>query len=359
MIAKPPGLADARIRILLPAAALVVFIAGLRAADSILIPFMVAVFVTVLALPMMFWLQKLGLPRGLAVLITILGATGVLAGAGFLVTLGIVEFADRLPSYRQELDRGIEQAVAFLNQRGFAVDSADLVEPEWAMDFVQKSTARIASLLQDTVLVLLIVVFMLFEAAYFPAKLREAMGERLVRNVSRVTEEVQRYLVIKTVMCLAVGLAAGLWVWICGVDYPIFWGVFAFLMHYIPNIGAVLASLPPVLLAVFENGFGTALVVALGFTVINMVLGNLIEPALMGRRFGLSTLVVFLSLVFWGWVWGPVGMLLSVPLTIIVKIMLEGSDEWRWLAVLLGPAPAQSPSLPVVEDEERKATTTA
>jgi predicted PurR-regulated permease PerM len=359
MIPKAPSLTDARIRILLPAAALVVFIAGLRAADSILIPFMVAVFVTVLALPMMFWLQKLGLPRAVAVFITILGATGVLAGAGFLVTLGIVELADRLPAYRLKLDSAIEQAVAFLNQRGFEVAPADLIEPEWAMDFVQKSTARIASLLQDTVLVLLIVVFMLFEAAYFPAKLREAMGDRLVRNVAHVTEEVQRYLVIKTVMSLAVGLSAGLWVWMCGVDYPIFWGVFAFIMHYIPNIGAFLASIPAVLLAVFENGVGTALVVALGFTVINMVLGNLIEPALMGRRFGLSTLIVFLSLVFWGWVWGPVGMLLSVPLTIIVKIMLEGSDEWRWLAVLLGPPPATPAAAAATADGEESSARTA
>jgi predicted PurR-regulated permease PerM len=336
---------DSRARILLPAAAVVILIAGLRAADSILIPFMVAVFVTVLSLPMMFWLQKLGMPRAGAVLITITGATAVLAGAGFLVTLGIVEFADRLPRYRQDLDQGIAETVAWLDERGFEVDAADLIDPEAAVDLVQSSTARIAVILQDTVLVLLIVVFMLFEAAYFPAKLRAAMGDRLVRDVARVTEEVQRYLVIKTIMSLAVGLAAGIWVWFCGVDYPIFWGLVAFVMHYIPNVGAFLASIPPVLLAVFENGMGTAVLVALGYTVINMALGNLVEPALMGRRFGLSTLVVFLSLIFWGWVWGPVGMLLSVPLTIIVKIMLEGSDEWRWLAVLLGPVPPSPESI--------------
>jgi predicted PurR-regulated permease PerM len=113
-----------------------------------------------------------------------------------------------------------------------------------------------------------------------------------------------------------------------------------------------------VLLALFENGTGTALVVVLGYAVINMVLGNLVEPALMGRRFGLSTLVVFLSLIFWGWVWGGVGMLLSVPLTIIVKIVLEGSEEWRWLAVLLGPPPATTPAEPPLpEGEETKART--
>jgi predicted PurR-regulated permease PerM len=347
--------ADARTRILMPVAAFVVLVAGLRAADSILIPFMVAVFVTVLSLPLMFWLQKIKLPRAAAVAITVTGATAVLAAAGFLVTLGLVEFADRLPRYRQDAERSIEQAVVWINERGFEVKSTDILEPEVAIELVQKSTAAIARILQDTILVLLIVVFMLFEAAYFPAKLRAAMGERLVRNVSRVTEEVQRYLVIKTIMSAAVGLAAGIWVAFCDVDYPIFWGLVAFIMHYIPNIGAFLASIPPVLLAVFENGTGTALVVALGYTVINTVLGNLVEPALMGRRFGLSTLVVFLSLIFWGWVWGPIGMLLSVPLTIIVKIMLEGSVEWRWLAVLLGP-PLSAPDPNQAETEEGKAT---
>ena len=355
-MANKPLFSDSRASLLLPAAGLVIFIAGLRAADSILIPFMVAVFVTVLSLPILFWLQKMGLPRPLAVLITITGATAVLAGAGFLVTMGLVEFADRLPRYRVDLDRGVADVVAWLGERGFVVKSSDILDPDTAINLVQKSTAAIAGIVQDTVLVLLIVVLMLFEAAYFPAKLRAAMGQRLVRDVGRVTEEVQRYLAIKTIMSLSVGLAAGIWVAFCNVDYPIFWGLVAFVMHYIPNIGAFLASIPPVLLAVFENGTGTALLVALGYTVINMVLGNLVEPALMGRRFGLSTLVVFLSLIFWGWVWGPIGMLLSVPLTIIVKIMLEGSVEWRWLAVLLGP-PLPMPEEGVPEGEESKVTT--
>jgi predicted PurR-regulated permease PerM len=355
-MANKPLFSDPRASLLLPAAGLVILIAGLRAADSILIPFMVAVFVTVLSLPILFWLQKLGLPRSLAVVITITGATAVLAGAGFLVTMGLVEFADRLPRYRVDLDRGVNDVVAWLDERGFVVKASDILDPDTAINLVQKSTAAVAGIVQDTVLVLLIVVFMLFEAAYFPAKLRATMGQRLVRDVGRVTEEVQRYLAIKTIMSVSVGFAAGIWVAFCDVDYPIFWGLVAFVMHYIPNIGAFLASIPPVLLAVFENGTGTALVVVFGYVVINMVLGNLVEPALMGRRFGLSTLVVFLSLIFWGWVWGPIGMLLSVPLTIIVKIMLEGSVEWRWLAVLLGP-PLPMPEDGVPEGEEGKART--
>ena len=114
------------------------------------------------------------------------------------------------------------------------------------------------------------------------------------------------------------------------------WGVLAFLLNYIPNLGSIIAGTPAVLLAFIQFGLGRALVVAAGYVVINIVFGNMIEPKIMGQRLGLSTLTVFLSLVFWGWVWGPVGMILSVPLTMVVKIALESKTETRWIALLLG-----------------------
>ena len=125
----------------------------------------------------------------------------------------------------------------------------------------------------------------------------------------------------------------------CGACFPFDDSVVAFLMNFIPTLGSLLASVPPVLLAVVQFGPGRALAVGLGFLVVNLTLGTFIEPHFMGRRFGLSTLVVFLSLVFWGWVWGPIGMLLSVPLTMIIKILMENSDEFRWMAVLIDARP--------------------
>ena len=113
------------------------------------------------------------------------------------------------------------------------------------------------------------------------------------------------------------------------------WGLVAFLLNYVPNLGSIIAAVPAVLLALVQYGVGHALLVLMGYVAVNMLLGNLLEPVLMGRRLGLSTLVVFLSLVFWGWVWGPVGMLLSVPLTMIAKIFLENTRDLAWLAVML------------------------
>jgi predicted PurR-regulated permease PerM len=142
------------------------------------------------------------------------------------------------------------------------------------------------------------------------------------------------------------GVAAALWVWILGVDFPIIWGVLAFLLNYVPNLGSIVAAIPPMLLAFVQYGGGTAFLVAAGYTVINLVIGNIIEPRFMGQGLGLSTLVVFLSLVFWGWLFGPVGMLLSVPLTMMLKIGFESHPDTRWLAIVLGP---ESESEPVQE----------
>ena len=124
--------------------------------------------------------------------------------------------------------------------------------------------------------------------------------------------------------------------WVIGVDYPVLWGLLAFLLNYIPTLGSIIAAIPPVLLAMVQFGWTWALVVAMVYLAINICIGSLLEPRLMGRRMGLSTLVVFLSMVFWGWVWGPIGMILSVPLTMLLKILLMHSDDLRWVGVLLG-----------------------
>ena len=155
-------------------------------------------------------------------------------------------------------------------------------------------------------------------------------------------DQIQEYLVIKTLVSLATGLLVGVWVWAWGVDFPFLWGVVAFILNYIPTLGSILAAIPPVALALIhpDLGWTVGLAVILGYIGVNLFLGNFVEPHFMGQKLGLSTLVVFLSLTFWGWIWGGVGMVLSVPLTMIVKILLQNSDDFHWIAVMLGPPPA-------------------
>jgi len=143
---------------------------------------------------------------------------------------------------------------------------------------------------------------------------------------------------IKAVLSLVTGALASLLTWLAGVDFPLLWGLVAFLFNFVPNIGSVIAAVPAILLAFLQYGVATGLVVAGGYGLINVAIGTVLEPRVMGRRLGLSTLVVFLSLIVWGWVLGPVGMLLSVPLTMAVKIVCESREDLRIIAVLLGPA---------------------
>ena len=144
---------------------------------------------------------------------------------------------------------------------------------------------------------------------------------------------------IKTLISAAVGLVIWLWLSILGIDYPVLWGALSFLLNYVPNIGAIIAALPVALLALVQLGVRSALLTVLGFAIVHVVIGNIIEPKLTGKGMSLSTLVVFLSLVFWGWVLGPVGMILSVPMTSLVKIALESNEDTRGFAILLGSGP--------------------
>jgi predicted PurR-regulated permease PerM len=181
---------------------------------------------------------------------------------------------------------------------------------------------------------------MLFEVAEFSDKFKKAFGggRKRMDGIAQGVQAVQRYLVIKTITSALTGVLVTIGCWIIGLDFAMLWGLLAFALNYIPTIGSIVAAVPPILLAFIQLGPVSALLVTVLNLAVNFGVGNVMEPRMMGRGLGLSSLVVFLSLVFWGWIWGPMGMLLSVPLTVVVKIMFEYHEETRPVAVLLGPA---------------------
>jgi predicted PurR-regulated permease PerM len=206
------------------------------------------------------------------------------------------------------------------------------------MKMVAKVFSGLGGVLTNAFLILFSVVFILLEASDFPDKVRRALGSKTLAldHFQSFSDSVQRYLLIKTLVSIGTGIVVGIALALLGVDYAILWAVIAFLLNFIPNIGSIIAAVPPMLIALIQLGPMSSMLVAVLYVVTNMLFGNVIEPRYMGRSLGLSTLVVFVSLVFWGWIFGPVGMLLSIPLTMVVKIALENSDRNRWLAVLLG-----------------------
>lgn len=333
---------------LILAASLVIVIAGLRAAIDIIVPFLISLFVAIISLPLQNWLVARRVPSSLAVFLTLMADILVLVGFGFLVAGSVQGFMAEWPKYQAKLIATVVTITGWLNSHGFNISGDSVIgflKSGIALDIINNALRRVASLLSNFVLVFLTILFILFEAAGFAAKFERALGHA-IRNTARmdkIRRDIQQYLVVKTAVSLTTGFLVGIALTIIGLDFPILWGLLAFFLNYIPNLGSIIAAVPPVLLAFIQLGSGHALGVAAVFIAINLLLGNLAEPQLMGRRLGLSALVVFLSLVFWGWVWGPVGMILSVPLTMIIKILLENSPDLRWIAVLLGTGKEQAP----------------
>ncbi len=270
------------------------------------------------------------------------------------------ELQVRLPRYAVRLQSLQEQWIDALETRiGLPLGgylSTDLINPAAVVDFAGSAVGRIAQFVSTTFLVFLIMIFMLGEATVFPAKVRYLFGDGLgdESRLEKVVTEVQTYLGIKTVVSLATGLILGAWCAVMGLDFPILLGLVAFVLNYVPTVGSIIAGIPAVLLSLILHGtLAHALVVTAGYVVVNTLFGNILEPNLMGRRLGLSTLVVILSLLFWGWAWGPLGALLSVPLTVVVKIWLENTHDLRWVAILLDKAPPQgAPASPAGVDED-------
>lgn len=325
---------------LLIASAFVIVVAGMKAAAPILNPFLLSCFIAILCGPLVKRLVGLQLPIIVAIGL-VLGffvLFSVLLGA--LVSNSIEDFTLQMPEYRETLLAQSTTILKWLDGFGFPASQgsfAQVFDPGIAMQVAANTLSGLGSVLANTFLILLTVVFMLLESHLFPRKIRYALtdGEFSLEQFNHFVTVVNRYLAIKTTVSVITGVMIGVLVWACDVDYPILWGVVAFFLNYVPNIGSILAGVPSVLLGFVQHGSLTALILIGGYGLVNVVMGNMIEPRYMGRGLGLSTLVVFLSLIFWGWVLGPVGMLLSIPLTMIVKIALESNKDTAWIAVIL------------------------
>lgn len=342
------------LRGLIGLAATIVVIAGLRSAAELLLPILVALFLALLGLPPMRAMTRRRVPEWLAVLIVVLAGTLLVVAVSAIIGQSIAEFQNQLPYYRSRLDTVVSDGAGWLGSFGINIDRNELVKQVDSgaiMQLVGDTATALVSAFSNLLLVLLTMVFMLIEASGFSRKLRFAVSDPNadLRDLRTAADRVSEYMGIKAVISLVTGVLAGLLCYATSIDFPLLWALIAFLFNFVPNIGSIIAAIPAVLLALLDQGIGGGLVVGTGYFAINMVLGNMIEPRVMGQKLGLSTLVVFLSMLFWGWVWGPVGMLLSVPLTVVLKIGLEHTDDYRWLAVLLGPSPPEETSAPAAE----------
>ena len=325
-------------------AALVVIIAGLKAGSELLVPLLLALFIAVVCTAPVQWLHRLGLSLRLAVWLTLVVIGVLLSLLGLLVVNTFGTFVEALPGIETRLYAHYLSLLDRLATMGLAIDPdrlARLLDMEDDGAWVTTLLGELGNLLMQSVVVALLVVFMLFETLNFRDKVSRALANPApsLQRFSEFSLTLKRYLAVKTMISLVTGALVWLACVLVGVDFPLLWGVLAFALNFIPNIGSAIAAIPPVLLLLVsqDGGLLQALMLALAYLVINFVLGNLVEPRVMGRALGLSTFVAFLSLVVWGWIFGVVGMLLSVVLTMTLKIALDSHPQTRWIAHLLGP----------------------
>lgn len=328
------------VKAILVTASLFIVLAGLKVASNIIVPFLLSTFIAIICNPLIIKASQYKIPKPVAIVAIIAFIVILALSLGGLVGQSARELSLLLPQYKEQLNDELVWLTQKLAEFNIHISSKLLVEhfnPSEAMGLAANMLSGFGGAMANLFLIIITVIFMLFEAPSLSRKIHLALDDpdMKISQIDRFLASVNNYLAIKTLVSIATGACVSLMLWLFGLEFYLLWGVLAFLLNYIPNIGSMIAAVPAVSLAVLQLGPGPAGIIGLGYITINTIMGNVVEPRYLGRGLGLSTLVVFLSLIFWGWLFGTTGMLLSVPLTMIIKIALEESEEGRWFSVLL------------------------
>jgi AI-2 transport protein TqsA len=322
-------------------AAMVIIIAGISYAESIINPLLMALFTAAILVPPIEWLTRYKVPQWLATVIAILGLLGLYLTFFELLASSWSRFVRNAPQYQQNLEDLTESTLVFLSAKGIDISAfgdSSVLDPSRIMQYTALVINRLADVMTSEFTFLLLTIFLLLEmdSVHLKAKALTRETDVSLEDLRSLGDSIRHYLSIKTMTSLLTGASITVALALIGVDYPVLWGVVAFLLNYIPNIGSVIAAIPAIAFALIQLGFQGALWTLGVFVVVNIVIGNGIEPKIMGKGMGLSTFVVFFALIFWGFVLGPVGMFLSVPLTMLIKLMVARNAKTEWIATLLG-----------------------
>lgn len=334
-------------------ACLCVVLTGMKVAANVLVPIVYAFFLAVLSYPLVRWMRMHRVPAGIALGVTMLVNLGVLAG---LITVGVrllISFWSDLPRFIRGLEKYLNDLGAWLEGKGVEGSQAMLGGMfDWNTligyarnqdvmsnlgGFLGTTFGTLATFIASLIMILIVMMFILMEAHGTRSRLQAVSlsGGPDLSGLMRSASDIQKYLGVKTLISALTGILAGFWCWFFDLHYPLLWALVAFLFNFIPAVGSTAASIPAIVEALVQHGPGTAVFVAIGYGGINFCLDNFVQPTMLGNRFGISPLVVVLSAIFWGWLWGPLGMFIAVPLTMVLKVLLDNDDEFRWISVAM------------------------
>ncbi len=321
-------------------ASLVIVLAGIKIASDIIVPFLLALFITIIFKPFANAMRKKGVPSWLALTIIILFILVFIGLLVTIITVSVQNFSSRLPFYNQKLVLERDNLLALSQKFHLNIDREELnslFDPGKIMGYVAIALRSFSDILSNGLLILITIIFIFIESHVFNKKLLFILkNERKLRYFQEIDDQLNHYMMIKSFTSAATGLILWGALALIGVDYAMLWGFIAFMLNYIPSIGSLIAAIPPIILTLVQFGAGTAIGVTLLFVVVNFIIGSVIEPRLMGKSLNLSILIIFVSLVLWGWLLGPVGMFLALPITLVMKIILHSQQDTRWISILLG-----------------------
>ena len=321
-------------------ASLVIVLAGVKVASDIIVPLLMSLFIVIIFKPFANALQKKGVPSWLALTIIILFILVFIGLLVTMITVSVQNFSARMPFYNEKLLLQRDHFIELSNRYHLHIDQQQLnsfFDPGRIMGFVAVALRSFSDILSNGLLILITIIFIFIESNVFHKKMRFIVSnERKLKYFHEINEQLNHYMMIKSITSATTGIVLGGTLAVAGVDYALLWGFIAFMLNYIPSIGSLIAAIPPIILTLVQFGIPQAIAVTILFAAVNFIIGSIIEPRIMGKDLGLSILIIFVSLIFWGWLLGPVGMFLALPITLVIKIILHSQPETRWISILLG-----------------------
>jgi len=326
------------VRFWIIATGIIIFLAALKQASHIVNIILVAAFLTAVSLAPLNWLKKKGVPKWLATTIVVFSIVLLVGLIGLMIGQSINNFMDKLPSLQEQFDAFALKTNNQLVNIGILDQNDNIlnhITKQSLLPMVAPVASGFGSILSGSALIFIIFIFMITESEQFSRKLSFISADSSVRS-GKMLKQIRNYFGIKTLTSMATGVLVGVSMYILNIEFALLWGFLAFILNFIPSIGSFIAAIPAVMLALILNGPMIALIVIIIYLVINTVIGNVIEPQLMGHNLGLSPLVVFFSMMLFGYILGPIGMLMATPLAIIIKMILDNREVTRNLGILIG-----------------------
>ena len=320
----------------------VIIVGGMKLASAILTPFLLSLFLAIIAASFMNFFIRKGMPQLLSWLLVFTSVIAFILIMGVFMSSSLYELQAKLPEYLGKLDALVDHYIMMstLDAETLSKQIKSLYHPGALLQHSVTAMEQVSALLSNSFLVILTVIFMLVQRQTFVHKVAYlADNPKSYRHFDKIIQKVDQYMLILSFISMLTGLTVYIVLSLMGIDFALTWALMAFFLNFIPNIGSFLAAIPPMLLALIEFDLSYAALVGFFYVVMNTLYGNVLQPRIIGKGLDLSILVVFLSLVFWGWVFGVIGMVLSIPLTVVFKIILESNEKSRWVAVMLGNDP--------------------